>query len=112
MSIDRHRAAPHLATAHRLQPSFQFKVLKMLLPWTSSKFVASGPCCGGLLSDKLRASRHTTLGVSEGKATMLGVKGEPFKFTQCANVAAPVECSVSTGKVGDIESFIRQHVRA
>lgn len=40
----------------------------------------------------------------------LGVQGEVFNFTQCSNKITIAEVSALTGKVEQVEQFIREYV--
>eukprot|EP00850_Spirogloea_muscicola_P005154 SM000023S07610 [mRNA] locus=s23:430569:431858:- [translate_table: standard] len=62
--------------------------------------------------DKLRTSRSSISEADIGTDVKLGVEGEAFKFTQCANRVTATEASVQNGKIADVEAFIRELVRA
>ncbi|KAL8150977.1 hypothetical protein V2J09_020785, partial [Rumex salicifolius] len=61
--------------------------------------------------DKLRTTRT---GISDADVTneyMLGVPGQPFAFSQCANKVTVAEASALTGEISQVEQFIREHVK-
>lgn len=66
-------------------------------------------CC----REKIRHTQQAMSGL-DASATkkMLGLEGEPFKFSHCRCKVTTTECSVLNGKVSDLESFIRDRVRA
>lgn len=61
--------------------------------------------------NKLRMSRSAVSAADVTSEVFLGVEGEPFKFTQCTNQITIAEVSALTGKVEDVEQFIREHVK-
>ncbi|KAH9313578.1 hypothetical protein KI387_022205, partial [Taxus chinensis] len=58
--------------------------------------------------DKLRASRSAISDADIANDVTLGVTGQPFTFSQCINKVTVTEASVISGKISDIEHFIRQ----
>lgn len=56
-------------------------------------------------------SRSAVSAADVTSEVFLGVEGEPFKFTQCTNQITIAEVSALTGKVEDVEKFIREHVK-
>ena len=62
-------------------------------------------------SDKLRLSRS---GISEADVAndfALGIPGEAFSFSHCSNKVTVAESSGLTGKISQVEQFIREHVK-
>lgn len=62
-------------------------------------------------SNKLRMTRSTVSTADITSEIFLGVEGEPFKFSHCTNQITIAEVSVLTGKVEEVEKFIREHVK-
>ncbi|EFJ29064.1 SRP receptor, beta subunit [Selaginella moellendorffii] len=61
--------------------------------------------------DKLRVTRTTLEGSDVAAEIKPGIDGEPFKFSHCVNKVTMVETSVITGKVGEVQTFIREQVK-
>ena len=85
--------------------------------WMSCRRHASYAILGsGFLVWCREKIRHTQQAMSGLDASttkqMLGLEGEPFKFSHCRCKVTTTECSVLNGKVSDLESFIRDRVRA
>lgn len=60
--------------------------------------------------DKLRSSRTAVSDADVSNEFTLGTPGEPFKFLQCLNEVVVKDGSGLTGKLEDLEGFIRQNV--
>ncbi|CAN1310884.1 Signal recognition particle receptor subunit beta [Linum perenne] len=61
--------------------------------------------------DKLRASRSAVSDADVANDHTLGTPGKPFSFSQCTNKVSIGEASGLTGKISEVEQFIREHVR-
>ncbi|CAN1151173.1 Signal recognition particle receptor subunit beta, partial [Linum perenne] len=61
--------------------------------------------------DKLRASRSAVSDADVANDHTLGTPGKPFSFSQCTNKVSIGEASGLTGKITEVEQFIREHVR-
>ncbi|XWS38805.1 hypothetical protein CRYUN_Cryun19dG0161900 [Craigia yunnanensis] len=61
--------------------------------------------------DKLRASRSAISAADISNDFTLGVPGEAFAFSQCRNKVTIAEASGLTGKVAQVEQFIREHIK-
>ena len=65
-------------------------------------------CC----RNKLRKSRSAISSADVSSEIYLGLEGEDlFNFTQCSNKITVAEVSALTGKVEQVEQFIREHVK-
>ncbi|CAN0923970.1 Signal recognition particle receptor subunit beta, partial [Linum grandiflorum] len=60
--------------------------------------------------DKLRQSRSSVSDADVANDHTLGVSGKPFSFSQCTNKVSVGEASGLTGKIADVEQFIRENV--
>ncbi|XP_057856180.2 uncharacterized protein LOC131065637 [Cryptomeria japonica] len=60
--------------------------------------------------DKLRASRTGISDADIAHEVTLGVAGQPFTFSQCINKVTVTEASAISGKISDVEHFIRERV--
>ncbi|XP_024372786.1 uncharacterized protein [Physcomitrium patens] len=60
--------------------------------------------------NKLRKSRTSVSAADVSSEISLGVQGEVFNFTQCSNKITIAEVSALTGKVEQVEQFIREYV--
>ncbi|KAJ3692579.1 hypothetical protein LUZ60_011674 [Juncus effusus] len=60
--------------------------------------------------DKLRASRNAISSADVSDEVTIGTIGEPFSFAQCVNKVTTCEGSGLTGKIADVEQFIKDHV--
>ncbi|VFQ82261.1 unnamed protein product [Cuscuta campestris] len=60
--------------------------------------------------DKLRSSRTAVSDADISSEFTLGTPGEQFKFSQCQNQVVVKEGSGLTGKLEELEEFIRQNV--
>ncbi|KAG0578794.1 hypothetical protein KC19_4G049900 [Ceratodon purpureus] len=62
--------------------------------------------------NKLRKSRSAISSADVSSEIYLGLEGEDlFNFTQCSNKITVAEVSALTGKVEQVEQFIREHVK-
>ncbi|KAJ7300107.1 hypothetical protein O6H91_09G095100 [Diphasiastrum complanatum] len=61
--------------------------------------------------DKLRTTQSSISEADLSSGVFLGTQGEAFKFTQCTNKLTVVESSALTGKISEVEQFIRSYVK-
>jgi len=61
--------------------------------------------------DKLRVSRSSISAADISDEVTLGVQGQPFTFMQCINKVTVTEASAISGKISEVEHFIREQVK-